>query len=110
MDWVGFGLDAGGIILDAITLGTVGKTADMAKLGRTAGSIGDLGDMTAFAISWAQAALATMAGDRSGKEVVFGPEATDLYVDAADLASPIPIVFDTIGLYRNVSQAVYWAP
>ena len=43
-------------------------------------------------------------------EAIFGPEATDLYVDAADLVSPVPFVFDAVGLYKNVSQAVHRAP
>ena len=107
VDWVGAGLDAGGILLDAVSLGTAGKAPDVAKLARRAGMVDDLG---AFARSWASASVAAMKGDLSGYEVIFGPEAVDLYVDAADLVSPVPFMFDGVGLYLNFSRAVYRSP
>ncbi|MGB9873271.1 MAG: hypothetical protein ACPLYD_16640, partial [Anaerolineae bacterium] len=101
VDWVGAGLDLGGIIADTVSLGTAGKLTDIAKIARTTGKVVDL---SAIAWSWPPFSIGVIKGAPAGNE------ALELGVDVMDLLSPVPFVFDIVGLAVNINKGIYWMP
>lgn len=101
VDWVEVGLDVGGIVADIVSLGTVGKLPDIAKIARATGKMTDL---SAIAWSWPPFAIRVIT------EMPAGNESLGFGIDFADLLSPVPVVFDVVGLFVNLGQGVYRIP
>ncbi len=101
VDWIGAGLDFAEIIADAVSFGVAGKIPDVMKIARTAGKAVDL---SAIAWSWPPFAIGIVTG-QSSKDECLG-----LGLDFADLLSPVPCVFDVVGLSVNLSKGIYRTP
>ena len=101
VDWVGVGLDVGGIIADIVTLGTTGKLADVSEVARTAEKVLDV---TSIAIDWPPFSISVVKAERPGTA------SADIVLDFVDLVSPVPIVVDLISLGIGLARGFYEEP
>ncbi|MBC7251746.1 MAG: hypothetical protein H5T62_15900 [Anaerolineae bacterium] len=92
-------LDAGGIIADVVSLGTVGRLTNTAKIAR---KTGDVLDVLSVARSWSSFSIAAVRGDFSVAE------GADFGLDIAGLF--VPVVPDVLSLGVNLSQGLYYVP
>ncbi|MBC7264510.1 MAG: hypothetical protein H5T64_09190 [Chloroflexi bacterium] len=102
VDWVGAGLDAGGIAADALTYGAGGRLVNVAEIAVAGRQIGDALDVVSLVRSGYPFARGTLRGGLSYAQV------RDFSLDTAALW--IPFVPDFVSLVANFREASYPVP
>ncbi len=95
VDWVGAGLDAGGIVADVLTYGTGGRLINGIQVAVAAGKAGAALDVASIWYDAISAATAVRHGDRRA----FRSGAIDVGLDV--LGAGVPILFDVASLGRT---------